>query len=150
MRGFTFRLATLLRLREAARDERRSELAEAYRIDDLLKRQGDGLAEEMGRLRVQCRMAAGPGPVDVDRLVEAHRYELALRAHGQRVARQREAVAGEIGRRQQALVEANRDVRVLQKLRERQARRFRTEQDRREIKQLDEVAVQRAAREVAP
>jgi len=149
MQGFTFRLATLLRVREAARDERRMELAEACRVDDLLRRQSDGLAEEMGRLRKGCRVAAGPGTVDVDRLVEAHRYELALRARSHTVARQREVVATEIERREQALVEANREVRVLEKLRDRQVRKYRAEQNRREIKELDEVAVQRAAREVA-
>jgi len=150
MRGFTFRLATLLRLREAARDERRSELAEVYRIDELLNRQSDGLAGEVDRLRAQCRTAAGPGTVDVDRLVEAQRYELALRAYEQQLAAQREAVAAEIGRRRQVLVEANREVRVLEKLRDRQARRYRADENRRETKQLDEVAVQRAAREDAP
>jgi len=149
MQPFRFRLATLLRLREAARDERRSALAEAFQVDDLLRRQREGVAEELQRLKTLCRVAAGPGQVDVDRLVEAHRFELALRAHGKALDRQREAVAAEIERRRQALAEANRDVRVLEKLRERQAGRHRKEQDRRERKQLDEVALQRSLREEA-
>lgn len=147
MRKFQFRLATLLRLREATRDERRAALAEAYHVDDVLQRQGVALTEELARLRTRCRMAAGPGTVDVDRLVEAHRYELALRVQGQTLDRQRQAVAAEIERRREALVEANRDVRVLEKLREKQALRHRTEQDRRDRKELDEIAVQRACRE---
>ena len=45
------------------------------------------------------------------------------------------------------LVVADRDVRVLEKLREKQARRHRLEEDRQEAKRLDEVAGRRKVRE---
>ena len=149
MAKFKFRLATLLRLREAARDDRRSQLAEAYRVDDVLQARLGEVSQQLAGLRVHCRKVAGPGAVDVDRLVEAQRYELALRAHQSQLNQQREAVSAEIERRRQALVDANRDVRVLEKLREKQVRRHRQEENRREVKLLDEVAGRRAAREVA-
>jgi flagellar export protein FliJ len=147
MAKFKFRLATLLRLREATRDERRAELAEAYRADDVLREHLDRLGQELGRLQAQSRQVAGPGTVDVDRLVEVQRYEVTLRAQQNRLAGQREAVRAEIDRRRQALLAADRDVRLLEKLREKQVRRHRQEEHRREIKQLDEVAGQRATRE---
>jgi flagellar FliJ protein len=147
MAKFKFRLATLLRLREATRDERRAELAEAYRADDVLREHLDRLGEELGRLQAECRQVAGPGTVDVDRLVEVQRYEVTLRAQQNRLAGQREAVGAEIDRRRQALLAADRDVRLLEKLREKQARRHHQEEHRREVKQLDEVAGQRATRE---
>ena len=56
-------------------------------------------------------------------------------------------MAEEIERRRQTLVQANRDVRVLEKLREKQAGRHRQEEDRRETKVLDEVAGRQVARE---
>jgi len=147
MAKFKFRLATLLRLREATRDERRGVLAEAYRADDVLREHLDRLGEELGRLQAQCRQAAGPGTVDVDRLVEAQRYEVTLRAQQNRLSEQRESVRAEIDRRRQALLAADREVRLLEKLREKQAWRHRQEENRREIKQLDEVAGQLATRE---
>ena len=49
-------------------------------------------------------------------------------------------VDAELRRRQQALVEANREVRVLELLREKQWTRHRDEEARQEMKQLDEVA----------
>jgi len=147
MPKFKFRLATLLRLREAARDERRTQLAEAYRVDDVLQQRLSRVREEMDRLREQCRRAAGPGTVDIDRLVESQRYELSLRAQQHQLLRQREALAAEIERRRAALVEANREVRVLENLREKQAARYQQEENRREIKRLDEVAQRRAAQE---
>lgn len=147
MAKFKFRLATLLRLREATRDERRAELAEAYRADDLLREHLDRVGRELSWLQAQCRKVAGPGTVDVDRLVEAQRYEVTLRAQQGQLAGQREAVSAEIDRRRQTLLHADRDVRLLEKLREKQARRHHQEENRREIKELDEVAGQRTTRE---
>jgi len=47
MGRFKFRLATLLRLRELARDERRAQLAQACRAQELLDEQRRRLAEEL-------------------------------------------------------------------------------------------------------
>jgi len=149
MAKFKFRLATLLRLREAARDQRREALAAAYRAEDLLREQLGRVAREVGWLRGQCRRVAAPGTVDVDQLVEAQRYEVVLKARQKQLEGQREQIRAEIERRRQALVVANRNVRVLEKLRENQARRHREAENRQEIKQLDEAAGLLAAREDA-
>ena len=146
MAKFTFRLAALLRLRETRRDECRAALAEAYRIDEALARQFDGLSRELDALRNFCRRKASPGAVDIDRLVEAQRYELVIRARQQDIAQQRETLAAEIERRRQVLVEADREVRVLEKLRERQAEQYRRDEELREAKRLDEVATQQVCR----
>jgi flagellar FliJ protein len=150
MAKFKFRLATLLRLREATRDERRAELAEAYRADDLLREHLRRVGRELSWLQGRCRQVAGPGTVDVDRLVEAQRYEVTLRAQESRLTGQRDAIGAEIDRRRQALLAADRDVRLLEKLRQKQAQRHHQEESRREIKELDEVAGQRATRENVP
>ena len=148
MAKFIFRLASLLRLRESRRDECRAALAEAYRIDEVLRKQFDNLATELDALREFCRRNASPGAVDVDRLVEAQRYELVARAQQRHIAQQRETVAPEIERRRQALVEADREVRILEKLRQRQADQHRRDEELRESKRLDEVAMQQAFRQL--
>jgi flagellar export protein FliJ len=147
MSKFKFRLTTLLRLREAARDERRSELAEAYRVDDTLRQQLQRTENELKSLRAQRLRGVQPGAVDVDRLVESQRYEMTLDSQRLQVVRQRETVQGEIERRCQVLAEANRDLRVLENLRDKQAGQHRQEEERREMKRLDEVAQQQALRE---
>ncbi|MGD0900873.1 MAG: flagellar export protein FliJ [Thermoguttaceae bacterium] len=149
MSAFRFRFTPVLRLREATREERRAALAEAYRVDDVLRRRLEAVAAEIERLRGISRQAASPGPVDVDRLVETQRYQLALQIQQAQIAAQRDNMAAEIQRRRQALLEADREVRVLEKLRQRQAERHRLEEDRRETKRLDEVARQKLLREVA-
>ena len=66
----------------------------------------------------------------------------------QEILVQRETVQAEVQRRRQALAEANREVRVLENLREKQAEEHRREEDRGETKRLDEAALQQVLREV--
>jgi flagellar FliJ protein len=144
MPKFHFRLLTLLKLRQAERDRRRLELSEALRAEDILREQLRIIHAESVWLKNHCRQAAGPGLVDVDRLLEAQRYELTLRAQQQRLSEQKARLAEEIERRRAALVAADREVKILEKLRDHQAERHRRDENRREIKQLDEIARQRA------
>ena len=147
MPAFRFRLATFLRLREATRDERKAELAKAYRADAILAGREDDMQQEMRTLQQRQRKEVAPGAIDVDSLLGAQRYELQLRGQLAQLAHQRQLLAGEISRRQQALVEANREVRVLEKLRDKLAQRHRDEENYRQQRQLDETAQQRALRE---
>lgn len=146
MAKFQFRLATLLRLGESVRDQRRGQLAEAYRADELLEQHEGMVARELAAVRASGRKAVAPGTVDLDRIVETQRYELALRAQQEHFAQKRKVVAGEVERRREALVAANREVRVLEKLRERQQERHVQEESRRDLRQLDEAAAARAGR----
>lgn len=146
MANFKFRLQTLLKLRETVRDERRGELAQAYRAEEVLRQRQREIEDELAALAHQSRSAAAPGTVNVDRLLEARRYELVLRSRRQLNQQQQEALDAEIERRRQALVEANREVRVLEKLREKQEIRHYQEENRQEIKQLDEAGGRRELR----
>jgi flagellar FliJ protein len=147
MAKFKYRMATLLRLRESARDERRIQLAQAYRAEEMLRSRQQQVAEELVALAGRIRTAAGPGAVDVDRLLDAQRFELVLKARQQQLAAQQEQIRAETQRRRQALVEANREVQVLEKLRERQFQRWRDEENRRETRRLDEVAQRSSIKE---
>lgn len=151
MAPFTFRLATLLRLRESIRDQRRQDLAQALRAEELLRQEQQRVEDELRQLTERARQAAAPGEVHVDMLLEAERFELVLLARRRLLASQQETLQAEIQRRRAALVEANRQVQVLQRLRQRQAERHRQEENRREVLALDEVAQRQAyAREADP
>lgn len=146
MTTFHFRLATLLQLRESVRDERRLQLAEAQRTDIELQGQLERLHAQQERILSDCRRAGGPGEVDVPRLVTAHRCSAALRSQAAELERRRQDLAGEIGRRRETLLEADRDVRTLEKLRETQLQAYRQDESRQQAKQLDEVALQATER----
>ena len=141
MSSFRFRLETLLRLRLADRDLRRQELAKAQRAEDTLLGQADTLAREQNDVQELSRKLASPGAADVDRLIASHRYELVLRARSQQLVNQIEQVRGEVERRRQVLVEADRQVRVLEKLRDRQQAAHQARAEKFEQKQLDEQAM---------
>jgi flagellar FliJ protein len=145
MAKYTFRLETLLKLRIADRDRRRTELAEAYQVEQLLQEKAGQLREELNGLEGQSRKSSQPGAVHVDRLLNIHRYELVLRAQAALLDQQRGRVAAEIERRREALARADREVRVLEKLRERQVSEHMLQEARKEGKQIDEIAQRRHA-----
>ncbi|MHB8899074.1 MAG: flagellar export protein FliJ [Thermoguttaceae bacterium] len=140
MSKFKFRLATLLRLRESARDQRRSQLAEAYRAEETIAEQHRRLSDDLADLMRLCREVSSPGQLNLDRLLNARRYELMLRAEQRSLEQKREAIHAEVERRRESLVAANRAVRVLELLRDRQHEEHREHERVRQIKELDEVA----------
>jgi flagellar export protein FliJ len=84
--------------------------------------------------------------VDLARLAESHQYAALLQTQEDELVRQRLALAIEIDRRRQSLLEADREVRTLEKLRENQIEAHRQNKNRQEIKRLDEAALLAAER----
>jgi flagellar FliJ protein len=143
MAKYKFRLETLQKVREAHRDQQRSALAEAFRAEHVLAENRAELAAEENELRQLKRSATDAKYLDVNRLLEAQRYELLLRAQAQELEKQAVLLAAETERRRQVLVEADREVRVLELLDERHCRAHYRELERKETKLLDEAATVR-------
>jgi flagellar export protein FliJ len=138
MKKFKFRLDSLVRLREATRDERRAQLAEALRIVASLEENMHQLQVKLGEAR---QMHTAPqGTVDIDRLLVAERYEMVLLLEKHNLEQQLSSMNAEVEKRRQALVWADQDVRVLEKLRETQFQRWRTGAERDALEHLDEIA----------
>ena len=140
MPPFRFRLETLLRLRMAERDQRRADLAKALRAEQVLLGEQRQIEAEQVEAAASLRERSTPGAADVDALLRTNRYQLVLKSRHAQLGAQLEQVRAETERRRLALVEADRQVRVLEKLRERQEAAHRSQQQRLEVKQLDEVA----------
>src|SRR5262245_26709772 len=128
MSAFRFRLETLLRLRMAERDQRRADLAKALRAEELLQNEQRQIETEQVQVRVAVRERSAPGMADVDALLRTNRYQLVLKSRHGQLDQQLTQVRAEIERRRLVLVEADRQVRVLEKLRERQLAAFRARQ----------------------
>ena len=143
---FRFRLQPVLRLRIAERDERRGDLAKALRAADILREQREQLSEEIAQHEQRSRAMAEPGQANIDGLMQIHRYRAILKATGQQLAAQEGQVAAEVERRRQLLTEADRQVRVLEKLAERQRGEYERLEQRKEVKQMDEAGGQAYAR----
>ncbi len=138
MPNFTFRLESLLRLRSAQRDERRHELAQALRAEEILRQQRGELDGEIAFLRQQ--RATPAGTLNVDALLDAARHEFVLTSQRKALEDQTVQVSAEIDRRRQALVAADQQVRVLEKLKDNRQQRHQAREQAREQARLDEVA----------
>jgi flagellar export protein FliJ len=137
---FPFRLQTLLRLRLAERDQRRADLAKALRAEEVLRAEDERLVHQQNEQAQASRELRAPGVANMDALLGSHRYAIVLANQRRQLATQLAQVEAETDRRRQALVEADRQVRVLEKLRERQARAQAAEAAKAAAKQFDELA----------
>lgn len=149
MSTFRFRLETLHRLRTAERDRRRAELAQAHQAAEILDQQRTQIEAEQEATKEEARRLVSPGSADIDALLRVHRHELILKAELRQLAAQRAQVEAEIQRRRQVLVEADRQVRVVEKLHERKLAEHHKKEDRIEVRLLDEmgsIAANRARR----
>ncbi len=143
MATFKFRLATLLKLREIKRDVSRGEYADALRALDVLRSQRASLDDELRSLR--AARTSQRGVLNIDLLIQSSQHELLLRAQAGLLDKQSAEVQAEIERRRSKLMEADREVKVLEKLRDRQSQSFEQEQRRREAKEMDDISHLQAA-----
>jgi flagellar export protein FliJ len=143
MNKYRFRLETVKKLRVAHRDQQLAALADGYRAVQILAERQEALASEAVELRDLQRSALASPYTNVNQLVDAQRYESMLQAQEKHLAEQSARLAVEVERRRLIAVEADRGVRVLEKLDERRRADHRRQQERTEHKQLDEVAATR-------
>ncbi|MBS0208085.1 MAG: flagellar export protein FliJ [Planctomycetes bacterium] len=147
MKRYRFRLDPLLHLRESLRDQRRAQLADALRVDVSLNEQKERLLADQQRAR--HGYTAHVGAVNVDRLLEAQRFATVLEVERLALEQQLAKLKVEIEKRRLALVDADQQVRTLEKLRDTQAERWRLTGERLAQRELDEIAIQRHARQEA-
>jgi flagellar protein FliJ len=133
-----------MKLRIAARDERRKSLADALRAESIVSEQITSMEKDIAAAREASRAAASPGLIQVERLLSFNRHELLLDANRRALIKQKEKIAEEAEIRRRALVEADRDVKALEKLRERYDRERLIAEDRREQAELDQTALLRS------
>ncbi|MCA9121263.1 MAG: flagellar export protein FliJ [Planctomycetaceae bacterium] len=135
-----------MKLREADRQQRRAELAEAFQAESVLRQQATQLEHDIREIEKRSRIASSPGRVHVDRVLDTHRYKLILKSQVMVLSQKETQLQAEIEKRRAALAAADRDVRVLEKLKDRQREEHAAAESQRELKQLDEIAAQRWGR----
>lgn len=142
MKKFRFRLETLRKIRETHRDEMRSKLAEAYQAVRMLEDQIAMVGREVLELQTAQRNAVDGTKINVNGLLAAGRYQSILRAQQETMQGQIKLLATEVEKRRLVVVEADRQVRVLDKLEERQRAEHRQMLQRVEINEMDEIGSQ--------
>ena len=147
MAKFRFRFETLLRVRAARREVHRQRLAKAFRAREILQERAEQLKAALREVENNVRSASQPGVIDVGQLLNQQRYELLLRGQMSQVKEQRTKIDDEAKRLRAELVESNKQVRVLETLREHDLTAHREQQLLREARELDEISQRTAALE---
>jgi flagellar export protein FliJ len=143
--GFSFRLTTLMRLRQTARDRCRQELAAEEQLERSIYERLARLDRELAELRKPAGALGHDGLIDIDRLRDTARYQSLLAAKRQAAQQECESCSAQVDRLRQSLVEADRELKSLEKLQARQQDRHRRSQHKHELRQLDEVGIRSAA-----
>jgi flagellar protein FliJ len=131
---FHFRLATLLELREDERTYAFQALADAQHQLDRLRTRIAQLNEQRAAVCSRMRSLSRAGNVDIAALRAAHEHHGQLKSELAAENLRLLVLDREIEQRRQALVAADQQVQILEKLRGRQAERHRIAERRRELR----------------
>lgn len=141
-----FRLQTLLRLREIDRDQLCQQLAEAQRQE----REAAGRLAQVDEAitELQRDSQIQPGPIEIAELVESERFAVSLKLQREAAQQLHRQLAEAAEMQRQELIEADKQLKVLEKLREKHEVHVRHEQAKRSLKLLDELAARGRAEPV--
>ncbi len=148
-RRFRFRLETLRRLRQQARDRQRRALADAVRDVESAGRRLATVTQQVEDASAHTRYDRQQGRLDVVSIRATQLYRGWLE---QRLALERTALAqttADLDTHRAKLGEATKNLKVIENLRDRQWRRYRVEVARQEQAAYDEVGAQQYARRPA-
>jgi flagellar FliJ protein len=138
---FRFQFQKLLDLRRNARDECRAELANASQAERLLREEIDRITAEQVQLQDCIRQASQPGSVPIEHLRGAHRYQRALAAQLRTLEHRSAQLANQIACSRQRLLEAQRQLRVMERLCEKKKTRHQQKAAIQQRRRLDEIAL---------
>jgi flagellar export protein FliJ len=123
-------------MRRTVRAQRQQQLAEVLRQADVLRARRDELGRELEVLK--ARRAAPGGDIDLTALLEIDRYMAVLRDTCRQIDQRHESLEAEIQSRRQELIDADRDVRVIEKIHDTREKRRLAAYERAATKELDE------------
>ncbi len=115
-----FRLATLLKIREQERDVAAKAVQDVYLAIDKLD-QAQLEIDEKNRQMNDARKQSSLGEINLHQILDAQRYQIVLAAQSSQIADHKGKLNQELQRRQFALVECQKAVKSLEKLRDQRA-----------------------------
>lgn len=138
MARFVFSLESVLKYRRSRRDLCRQLLARVLADDGALAEREAELSSRRESQLDEIRAVDRGAPLDIDRSIAHRAHAGMLQAELRLLARQRELLAGQIALCRQALVEADRAVKALEKIRDRRATEHFAEQERRANREMED------------
>jgi len=140
MKKFRYRLEPLLKVKSHIEKQRQKEHAVALQQVFNQKDRLAELSEERDRT-FSFQRSHAQGPVRVHQLLATSRYIVKLKRDAMMGAEMLKALETEAERKRELLVEASRERKIYEKLKEKQQTKFNGEIDEHDRKTLDEMAV---------
>lgn len=138
MKNFAFQFDSLLNYRRHRRDLCRQVLADILANQQQLAERRQMLEQQRSGQLDEIRTMHRPGQIEIDRTAARRYYAGQMQIDIGYLDRDRNVVAEQLARCRQALVEADRNVKVLEKLRDKRQAEFTATQSRKEARELDE------------
>ena len=138
---FKFRLDPLITIRDNHLKERQAELAQAYNAQRICEENLQTLGKliEEGIATARNMMQSGQR-VDVHFLRGIQEHELVLRANHEEWTKNLQTVNEEVERRRRLVVDANKELKKVEKLKEKRYEEYLEEEKKQETKAMDEIA----------
>lgn len=142
---YTFRLETLLRLRQQREDEQKRVVAARLREIRTLRQRRHSLETEITRQTSALRQSLTEANPEMHLMKLGRHWVIRLRRGVLDADAEIAAQRAQLAQERIGLTEARRDAKVLEKLKERRHAAYRADLDRREQAELDEMNVSRFA-----
>ena len=121
--------------------ERQAELAQAYDARNILEEYLQEIDRQLTEGTTTARNLMQEGQtVNVEHLLGLRRQEMFLRANQDDLKQKMQIIDEEIERRRDAVVEANKELKIVEKLKEKRHGKYLEEEKRRDTKEMDEIA----------
>lgn len=134
-------LEALTKLRTRARDAQRARVADAVQAEAALDTQLEEIDREVTAMREKQRQSRG-GAINARTVLEIERYEMLLKTNAIEIHRQKQTIRQELERRMSDLAVAEQQLKAVEKLEERRRQRFQQAAEKKEQRELDEIATQ--------
>lgn len=138
MRPFVFKLQALLKFRRHRREMVERIMAQVQADERRLAEQRDDIHRSRAGQLDELRALVQQGAINVDRAAAIRYYATQLTIDSHLVERQRLVVAEQLALCRQALMKADQEVKVLEKLEEKRRNEFQHEQERKAARDLEE------------
>ena len=140
MAEFLFKLEAVLQQRHTIEDQRQRDLAKVLRQRMILLDQLRSMQTTIIQSKTDLRTGL-TGTVDMTRVAQFARFSGQATARAQAIVAKLATVERQAEQARLQLVEATQARKAIERLREKQHRKWKTEQDRREAAMLDEIGV---------
>ncbi|MDR0706171.1 MAG: flagellar export protein FliJ [Planctomycetaceae bacterium] len=144
--AFRFRLEPLITIRDNTLKEKQGELAKAYEARRIVEDKQRELEQELVENVTAGRQRLQTGTIDIEFLLGLRRHEAYLNAQIEVVRGHLRQIDEEIERRRNAVLEANKELKIIEKLKEKRYEKYQTEENRKETIRLDEIAMKKTDR----